>query len=404
MPIFGVQYRFRELGRLRLGDLDTSGAKPRPKRLETWRLTSPSEELLARAAGIWGGEVGTWSNAPTEGEQFELTTEVSVLPVLIPPQDVDARQFYELWTAAGVKRRCDGVTDFISGRPCICAQKEVRDCVPTTQLLAMLPELPDVGVWRLVSRGWNAAAEIPQTVKLLRQIAGPDTFAEAELAIEARTTKTENAQGKPETHNFTVPVVRLPFSLASLIAQAPAITTGPGGRVPLAGERPELPADARFNHNQDADWGERIALPEDSAFAEGEGPEAEPSSETPVPARGRRSKAVSDRPSPGPSSPGEGHHPSAPTSRRAKTSSAEGMVPEENSGRAAVSPDETPSADDEPAPEHLWAVAAAAGMSGNVVLKAVRALYSKGVLQGTSPATQSAVTVAELEALGIKEG
>ena len=127
-------------------------------------------------------------------------------------------------------------------------------------VIVVLPSLPDVGVWRLVTRGWNAAAEIPSTVKVLRQAAGPNTWAEAKLAIEQRTSKTEG-----QTHHFVVPALRLPFALQQLIDASAQITTGERGLVPITGRRPELPPDASFRDERDAEWGADPAIPDDSS-------------------------------------------------------------------------------------------------------------------------------------------
>ncbi len=262
MPIIDVQQRYRELGRLRMGDLEGR----RPIRLETWRMTSPAQELLDKAAGLWGGQVTEWSGAPTEGTQYELVTEATTLPVLVPPQDIDAGQFMELWTAGGCKRRCDGQTEFLSGRACICAAKDERLCKPTTQLLVMLPDIPDIGVWRVRTLGWNAAAEIPQTVHLLAKVAGRGVYPEATLAIEPRTSKTDG-----ETHHYVVPVLRLPFTLAAMLDASPAaaeITTGRRELVPLPGRRPELPADPTFADETDPSWGDEAVLAEDAPTEE----------------------------------------------------------------------------------------------------------------------------------------
>ena len=264
MPIIEVQERYRELGRLRMGDLDGR----RPVKLETWRMTSPSRALLEAAADRWGGQVNTWEGAPTEGEQYELTTDVQALPVLVPPQDIDNAQFFELWAAGGCKRRCDGATEFLSGRACICAKKDERECKPTTQLLVMLPDIPDVGVWRVRTLGWNAAAEIPQTVKLLGQMVGKGVFPEATLAIEQRTSKTDG-----QTHHYVVPVLQLPFSLTQLMNTSPtahAMTTGQRELVPLPGDRPALPSDPSFADETDPAWGARAPLPPQSEAVVGD--------------------------------------------------------------------------------------------------------------------------------------
>jgi hypothetical protein len=374
MPIKDVQERYKELGRLRMGEVDTSGVKARPKRLDTWRLTSPSKSLLEHAAGLWGGDVEVWEGAPTEGEQFELTTEVSALAVIVPPQDIDDNSWYELWSAGGIKRRCDGETDMISGRSCPCALKETRECKPTTYLKVMLPQIPDIGTWRLVTRGWNAAAELTQVVRLLSNIA-PNTFAEASLRIESRTSKSENAQGKTETHHFIVPVLDLPFSMGDLMQHAPAeLTAGRGGRVGLPGDAPALPEDGRFEHDRETAWGAPAALPagsEPEVYGEGiEGSEQ-------LSSDGNDDGAITVTP---PVTPSEG-------------STSEGEA--ETSNPSAFPEDDL---DDEPAASWRWKNAAAIGLTGPKVLKRCQTLF-----KDNPPKTQSQISNRQLQAC-IEEG
>lgn len=273
MAILDVQHRYRTLGRLRMGDRQGPGGR---RRLSNWRLTSPSRALLEAAAALWGGEVGEWDEAPTEGKQFELTTTVDELPVMVPPQDVESNQWLEFWQASGVKRRCDGQMDFISGRSCICQAKGDDLCKPSTHLLVMLPAIPDVGVWRLTTHGWNAAGEVPQTVKLLMTLVGAGgLLPAATLGIESRTTRGTNKAGKPETRHYTVPVLRLPFTMDQVLeSTGVALTPGQHGRVPLPSEA-SLPADPAFEHDQDIEWGERAALPEASEVSSPAVPDGE---------------------------------------------------------------------------------------------------------------------------------
>lgn len=241
-----IQRRYRELGRIRLGE---KGAKGQPVRRDTFRMTSPARPLLERAADLWGGEVQEWKDAPTEGKQWELATTTAELPVLVPPQDIDSSQYFEQWTAGGVKRRCDGVTELISGRECKC-DPDARQCQITTHLQVMLPQLPDVGVWRLTVHGFNAAAELPGTVHLLDQIRQAGQMPGAVLAIESRTSKQEG-----QTRHFIVPVLRLPQSMLELGAAVesggiPMLTQSTVDRAALpAGV--ELPEDPSFDSDDD---------------------------------------------------------------------------------------------------------------------------------------------------------
>lgn len=210
MPVFDITPHLRELGRLRTGEqqeIKTKAGKTKtvPARLETWRLTTPFRNLADAAAKLYGGQVREWENAPTQTEQWEVTTETSELEVLVPPQDVDTS--YELWSGGGRQRLCDGITEHLSDGPCLCDPSE-RACKPRTQLVVVMPQIPDLGQWRLVTQSVFAAMELPATMLLLRGVHERAVFAHATLAIDQRTSKTDG------TRHFAVPVLRLDYSLA----------------------------------------------------------------------------------------------------------------------------------------------------------------------------------------------
>jgi hypothetical protein len=87
-------------------------------------------------------------------------------------------QWLEYWSGGGCIHRCDGETNVLTGEPCDLEEKVNRvrgkdvwvnphaEAKPTTRLSVMLPELESIGVWRLESHGWNAAAEIPAVAEL----------------------------------------------------------------------------------------------------------------------------------------------------------------------------------------------------------------------------------------------
>jgi hypothetical protein len=249
-PVIDVQRRYRELGRLRLGrKRRTDTGQLVPQRLATWRLTSPDRRLLNAAADVWGGEVGEWTDAPTEGDQWELITEANELQVYVPPQDLDAGQWFELWTRGGVQRRCNGSVELISGQACLCDPAD-RACTLTTHLAVVLPQLPDVGVWRVRTSSWNAAAELPSSLALLQRIHEAGALPIALLGIEARTKVREG-----KTTHFTVPVLRYPDTIAAAEAAGIPVLSGRRRTGPeLPPERPALPDEAAFA-TDDEPWG-----------------------------------------------------------------------------------------------------------------------------------------------------
>lgn len=240
MPIDDLAPRYRELGRLKFGE----DLGDRPAQLETWRLTSPDAYLIDRAAEIFGGV----ARVKAEGGA-EVITETSELEVLIPPQDIAAGQFYELWKAGGLERRCTGTSlidfddspaGFTRVAPCICEEENraERECRISTTLRVLLPQLPDIGIWRLYTRSIYAAAEIPPAAEVLLRIS--DGLAPAILGLEKRTTKKKGSVRR----NYIVPVLRSRQSLERLMASPDSAGLRPlpfdkGEPAPLPAPTPE---------------------------------------------------------------------------------------------------------------------------------------------------------------------
>ncbi len=253
MPrVLDVQRRYMELGRIRMGE---KGSKGQPTRLDTWRLTSASKDLLTSAAAAYGGTVQEWTDAPDKG-YWQLTTETDVLDVIVPPGDPYS-QFYEQWSGGGCKRRCNGVTELLTDTACKCDPDE-RDCKITTRINVMLPRIAGLGVWRLESHGYYAAAELPDQLDILQQISG-GRMVSGLLRIEHRSNKKEG-----RTNRYPVPVLDLPnVTLGSLIGNQVVVnppTALEAGKPPMLNGG-ALPADASFRDNQTPGFGERPALP-----------------------------------------------------------------------------------------------------------------------------------------------
>lgn len=216
MPILVLQQRLRELGRIRIGQkVATSNGKTRPAKLNRFRLTSPSKELLDRVAAKYGGTVTPWTPDGGAG-QYEVITEATRMPIHVPPQPVS--QYFELWSGGGCQRRCDGITELLKDRPCICGpDPEQRQCKPTTRLNVVLSEIEGVGVWRLESHGYYAALELPGVAELLAQTGG---YVEAFLGLEQRTAKRDG-----QTRHWMVPTIDLAVTPAALMAGAASVGT-----------------------------------------------------------------------------------------------------------------------------------------------------------------------------------
>jgi len=246
-----VQRRFMQLGRVRMGERTASGA---PKKLDCFRFTSASRTLLEAVASRYGGEVREWKGAPDEG-YFELKTTAEELDIILPPTfsmsdgspTVPWSQFFELWSNGGCQRRCDGIIESLSGKGCLCNPEE-RACDIVTRVSFMLPDLPGLGVWRLDSKGWNAAAELPQTLELLQMAASQRKFIPAVLRMEKRTSKKEG-----QTRRFVVPVIDLPQVTMSQLAGGDLLSLNapaPAPPRPALPAGPDTPADTEFEHDQ----------------------------------------------------------------------------------------------------------------------------------------------------------
>jgi hypothetical protein len=239
VSILDIQHRQRELGRIRMGE---RGSKGQPVRLEKFRLTSPAEHLLQVASSLWGGTVSPWNDAPTPG-QFELYTETDTLPIVIPPGREPVSSFYEAWTGGGCTHRCDGVTNYITDTPCSC-DPENRTCKATSRLSVMLPDLPDIGVWRAESHGINAAMEWPGTIAVLQMASEAGRFIPARLRLEQRMAKKDG-----RTNRFVVPVIDIDITGRELmsgeaIAPPPRVLgSGTSAIVPEQAGSVALPAD-----------------------------------------------------------------------------------------------------------------------------------------------------------------
>lgn len=233
MPILDLQRQFRELGRIRLGAKKGN----RPIKLDTFRLTSPTRDLLDRAAVIYGGGVSPWKNG-SDGDAFELITERDSLDIIVPPGQT-LSQWNEMWGGGGCIRRCDSQREWISGSPCLCPADPAdrnelaakgQACKPTTRLSVALPSLPDLGTWLLVSHGYYAAVELAGTYELLAASSDHGRMIPAILAIDHRTIKRQGQARK----DITVPVIRLPDTITELMA-------GPTAPQIAAPERLALP-------------------------------------------------------------------------------------------------------------------------------------------------------------------
>lgn len=222
MSIITLQRKIAESGRIRIGQQVDTGRGKRPEKLTTFRLTSPDRSRIEQAARLFGGTVQPWQ-APA-GAQWEVVTDADSLNVIVPPSDMAFSQWYELWSAGGCTRRCDGQTETISDGPCIC-DPEKRDCSIHTRLSVFLADMRGLGFWRVDTSGYYAAVELQGAVEVLKMAAARGQMLPARLCLEQRMVKRVG-QG---TRRFAVPVLDIDISPGQLLGGAAPIVAADSG-------------------------------------------------------------------------------------------------------------------------------------------------------------------------------
>jgi hypothetical protein len=216
--ILTLQRQARELGRLRTGY--TTGEKSRPVRSDTWILTSHSEHYMRAAAEEFGGTCREVAADRQRRRRSGASSPTRPIDAIMPPGD-PLSQTNELWSGGGCQRRCDGVTEQLSDSPCLCLaqhgeqwheQPKGKVCAATTRLNVILPDMPDVGIYRVETHSFYAANEIAATVDLIRNATGGHAAVPIRLRIEQRQ-RVANGQ----TKKFPVVVVELRGATAGQI-------------------------------------------------------------------------------------------------------------------------------------------------------------------------------------------
>jgi hypothetical protein len=218
MPIIDLQKRLHEAGRIRIGrQIESRGGKKRPAALDVFRFTSPDRQRIADIAKLYGGTVTTW-DAPSGRKDFEVISESDKVPVVVPPSAMAFSQSYELWSAGGCKRRCDGVTETLSEQPCLC-EPENRQCEPHTRLSVMLRDVPGLGLWRLDTQGYYASVELWGAVEIISLAAGQGHMLPATLRLDKRTSK----RAEEGVRHYVVPVLDIEVTSGQLLMGTVAV-------------------------------------------------------------------------------------------------------------------------------------------------------------------------------------
>jgi hypothetical protein len=249
VKITDLGHRIPEAGRIRLGI--KSGKAMRA--LDTFRFTSPSHILIEQLAAVYGGEVKPWNDPKASPpNQFEVITTSNSVEVYLPREAITC--WYEMWAGGGVQRRCDGEVVQVpvttqdgwemSNQPCLCVRQQKMECRPYTRLNVVLPRVSFHGVWRLETKGWNAAHEMPGMAGVIDNIAQGGSLVKAKLGIEKRIQMTP--AGK---RNFVVPTISLELTPEQMLSGSADITALNAAPEPL----PALPAPAPVDDIIDAE-------------------------------------------------------------------------------------------------------------------------------------------------------
>lgn len=220
-----VQTRLPMVGALRYGYSTPKGNGKQPMTLEIWRPTSPNRDVIVELAELYGGEPREWVDG--KRREWEVFTKTNAIEVFVPRQRIDP--YLEAWDAGVLRRRCDGETERLRAKPCQCLQGcripgrpehdfessllargkcpcgGVRICKPTTRFSVLIADIHAAGVWKVESRGWNAAAELPGMAEGIANAREP-VPAVLRLRVEHGTRLTiKNGAEVIEPYKFVVP-------------------------------------------------------------------------------------------------------------------------------------------------------------------------------------------------------
>ncbi|MFE2747361.1 hypothetical protein ACFXKX_24035 [Streptomyces scopuliridis] len=245
-----------ELGRIRTG---YSTPHPDPKkravaqRSATFILSSHSREYIERAATLYGGTAEEWTPQGSKISQFRVITEARELRAILPPGD-PLSQDNELWTGGGCARRCDGIVEKLSRRPCLCLAEHGEQwheqpagdvCKPTSRINVMLPDLPDFGVWRLETHSYYAADAMAGGIDAVLAATDGKSPMPLRMWIEQRQAKR---RGKTKRFPVVMVVPAIPSlrqALAGPLSMAAALDPSTLDRPAIEAPRPDYVAEAR---------------------------------------------------------------------------------------------------------------------------------------------------------------
>ena len=250
MPILaGIQARNYVVGRIRAGDKDDKG---RPHRLDGFRFTTPAPRRAAEIAELYDG-----SRPRPWRQEWEVYTKLREITIALPPGRLVINQAMMRWSGGGPTMVCDGVTTSQPEHgPCQCPQaadpddeestwqaikerrrlaglKTPQGCYPYTWINVSLVDIGDFGVWRLLSKSENTAAEIIDKARLLERARDAGQYLAATLALEYRESRVDGL-----LRQYNVPAIRVDDSIR-------AIANGTIAGRSLADQLPPAPGEQR---------------------------------------------------------------------------------------------------------------------------------------------------------------
>jgi hypothetical protein len=250
MPIYtGIQVRNYRVGQIKAGDKDEKG---RPRRLDGFRFVTPAQSAAAEIANYFQGD-----EVRPFGRQWEVYTKVRNIAVALPPGKLVISQAMMRWSGGGPTMVCDGInTSQPSRGPCQCpqpadpddpdsvwdainerrrlaGQKTPQGCYPYTWINVCLPDIGGLGVWQMLSKSENAAAEIIQQAALLERARAAGQYLPAEIALEYRESRVGGM-----LRQYNVPALRIDASIR-------AIANGGFAGRSLADQLPPAPGEQR---------------------------------------------------------------------------------------------------------------------------------------------------------------
>lgn len=256
MPMLDIQRRHAEVFRIRLGDRQNGQMR---KLTDAIRITSPNAAVVKAFTDVFGGDVRDW-----EG-QFEAYLPTTELPIMVLPGQ-SITQWWEKYRKSVCERRCDGETETLSGKACVCpaditermASKD--GCRPMTRVNVVCPDVAVVGAGSLVTHGLVAAETLPQSIAVAEAALARGLMVPAVLRVVEHKGKTHYIVPQIEIVGMSltqlttgeVPTRQLESVPEPKAIAAPAPTAKPAppkkaAAAPASRPRPPLPGEVKAN-------------------------------------------------------------------------------------------------------------------------------------------------------------